>query len=69
LGAKARAILHGRYNVSCDDVRAVAPSVMRHRLFTNFNADAEGIKPDAVVLRLLEEVAEPSAEDYKHRRR
>jgi len=69
LGAKARAILHGRYNVSCDDVRAVAPSVMRHRLFTNFNADAEGIKPDAVVLRLLEEVAEPSAEDYKRRRR
>ncbi|HUW83170.1 MAG TPA: MoxR family ATPase [Phycisphaerae bacterium] len=69
LGAKARAILHGRYNVSCDDVRAVAPSVMRHRLFTNFNADAEGIKPDAVVLRLLEAVAEPSAEDYARRRR
>jgi len=69
MGAKARAILHGRYNVSCDDVRAVAPSVMRHRLFTNFNADAEGIKPDAVVLRLLEEVAEPSADDYKRRRR
>ncbi len=69
LGAKARAILHGRYKVSCDDVRSVAPSVMRHRLFTNFNADAEGIKPDAVVLRLLEEVAEPSVEDYKRRRR
>ena len=46
LGAKAQAILTGRLNVSCDDVRAVAKPVLRHRLFTNFNADAEGIGPD-----------------------
>ena len=52
LGAKARAILNGRLNVSCDDVRAVAKPVLRHRLFTNFNADAEGIGPDQVVEKL-----------------
>ncbi|MDD4891844.1 MAG: MoxR family ATPase, partial [Phycisphaerae bacterium] len=43
LGAKARAVIRGRYNVSCDDVREIAHPVLRHRLFTNFNADAEGL--------------------------
>ena len=43
LGAKARAIINGRYNVSCNDIRALAIPVMRHRIFTNFNADAEGV--------------------------
>jgi MoxR-like ATPase len=52
LAAKARAVLHGRYYVSCEDVRAVAPPVLRHRIITNFNAEAEGIKPDDIV-RLL----------------
>src|SRR5262249_1320079 len=37
LAAKARAVLHGRYYVSCEDVRAVAPPVLRHRIITNFN--------------------------------
>jgi len=64
LGAKSRAIFHGRYNVSCDDVRAIAAPVMRHRLFTNFNADAEGLDADAIVARLLESVREPSVKDY-----
>jgi MoxR-like ATPase len=58
LGAKAHAILSGRLNVSCEDVRAVARPVLRHRLFTNFNADAEGIGPDQVVDRLLQAVGE-----------
>jgi MoxR-like ATPase len=52
LGAKARAVLHGRYYVSCEDVRAVAAPVLRHRIVTNFNAEAEGIKPDEIVRRL-----------------
>ncbi|HUT56510.1 MAG TPA: MoxR family ATPase [Phycisphaerae bacterium] len=65
LGAKSRALLHGRFQVACEDVRAVAHPVMRHRLFTNFNADAEGIKPDDIIDRLIETVAEPMAEDYK----
>ncbi len=54
LAAKARAVLHGRYYVSCEDVRAVAAPVLRHRIITNFNAEAEGIKPDDVVRKLIE---------------
>jgi len=65
IGAKARAILQGRYNVSCSDVRALAKVVMRHRIFTNFNADAEGVDPDQVIERLLKTIPEPREEDYK----
>ena len=54
LGAKARAVLHGRYYVSCEDIRAVAIPVLRHRIITNFNAEAEGIKPEHIVKRLAE---------------
>jgi MoxR-like ATPase len=54
LAAKARAVLHGRYYVSCEDVRAVAPPVLRHRIITNFNAEAEGLRPDDIVRRLTE---------------
>jgi MoxR-like ATPase len=64
LGAKARAIMEGRYNVSCKDVRSVAAPVLRHRIFTNFNADAEGVTPDHIIERLLESVPEPPAEEY-----
>ena len=64
LGAKSRALLHGRLQVSCDDVRAVAKPVMRHRVFTNFNADAEGVTPDRVVEMILQAVTEPQADDY-----
>jgi len=52
--AKARAVLHGRYYVSCEDIRAVAAPVLRHRIITNFNAEAEGIKPDDIVRRLAD---------------
>jgi MoxR-like ATPase len=65
LGAKSRALLHGRFNVSADDVRAVAHPVLRHRIFTNFNADAEGVTADHVVDMLLKAVPEPRIEDYK----
>ena len=64
LGAKSRALLHGRFNVACEDVRAVAKPVLRHRLFTNFNADAESITPDNLVDMLLAHVAEPQPADY-----
>jgi len=53
LGAKARAVLQGRYHASCEDVRAVAYPVLRHRILTNFNAEAEGIKTDEIVRRLI----------------
>jgi MoxR-like ATPase len=53
LAAKARAVLHGRYYVSTEDIRAVAGPVLRHRIITNFNAEAEGVKPDDIVSRLI----------------
>ena len=56
LGAKARAVLHGRYYVSCEDIRAVAIPVLRHRILTNFNAEADGVKPDDIVRRLIDTI-------------
>ena len=64
LGAKARAVLHGRYNVSCKDVRAMTIPVMRHRLFTNFNADAEGVDSVRIIKELVKTIHEPSEADY-----
>jgi len=68
LGAKARTVLHGRYNVTCDDIRKLAIPVMRHRLFTNFNADAEGVGSVKIIELLLKSIKEPSEEDYEARR-
>ena len=65
LGAKSRSLLAGRFNVSCEDVRAVAKPALRHRIFTNFNADAEGKSTDDIVEMLVKAVAEPKAEDYR----
>jgi len=55
LGGKARAILHGRSYVSAEDVQAVVYPVLRHRILTNFSAEAEGITPETILSRLLEE--------------
>ena len=54
LGAKARAILQGRPYANIEDVQAVALPVLRHRILTNFNAEAEGIGPDEIVKRLTD---------------
>jgi MoxR-like ATPase len=54
LGAKARAALQGRLCAAIEDIRAVAHPVLRHRIMTNFNAEAEGIKPDDIIRRLLD---------------
>jgi len=56
LGAKTRAALQGRFTPSEEDVRACAVPVMRHRLVTNFNAEAEGVNSMDVVQRLFEEI-------------
>ncbi len=56
LGAKTRAVLSGRYAPGIEDVRAVATMVLRHRIVTNFNAEAEGVKVDRVVADLLKAV-------------
>ncbi len=57
LGAKARAMLHGRLFVSTDDVRAIAAPVLRHRIVTNFNAEADGVTGDEIVRRISEVMA------------
>jgi len=56
LAGKARAVLQGRPAVSLDDIRAVAPPVLRHRLLVNFQAEADGIDAETVVTRLLDAV-------------
>ena len=55
LGAKARAVLYGRNHVSAEDVQAVAYPVLRHRILTNFSAEAEGVSPETIIDRLVEE--------------
>jgi MoxR-like ATPase len=59
LGAKARALLMGRFHVDFDDVRAVAVPVLRHRLVLNFHARAEGVDADEIIRRILGQVRTP----------
>lgn len=61
LAGKARAILHGRYNVSCEDIRALAQPVLRHRILLNFQAESEKVDADQVIKRLVETVPEPKS--------
>lgn len=60
LTAKAKALLNQRYSVTLDDLKFVAPAVLRHRLLLNFKAEAEGITPDNVTHQILEEIQPPS---------
>ncbi|MEZ4387770.1 MAG: AAA family ATPase [Candidatus Krumholzibacteriia bacterium] len=55
-GAKTRALLQGRETPSLEDVRRLAAPVLRHRLVTNFHAEAESVPKDAIVARILDEV-------------
>jgi MoxR-like ATPase len=64
IAAKARAVIEGRLLVTCDDVRVAARPVLRHRMFTNFTADSEGVDTDSIVQKLLEAVPEPDEKDY-----
>lgn len=57
LAGKARAAAYGRPCVSVEDIDAVAPPVLRHRLILNFEAQSEGLKPADVIRRLLQEQA------------
>jgi MoxR-like ATPase len=61
LGGKARAVMMGRYNVSVEDVRALAYPILRHRILLNFHAESERVKPDDVIRRLIETVPEPKS--------
>jgi MoxR-like ATPase len=61
LAGKARAIMHGRYNVSCQDIRALAHPVLRHRILLNFQAESEKVDTDQVISRLIDSVPEPKS--------
>jgi MoxR-like ATPase len=58
LASKVRALLEGRFNVSFEDVRRVYVPAMRHRVLLNFEAQAEGVETDKVLLDILEKVTE-----------
>ena len=60
LAAKVRALLEGRFNVSFEDVRRVFLPAMRHRVVCNFEAQAEGVTTDQVLLELLDQIPEKS---------
>ena len=61
LGAKVRALAQGRYNASFDDIQAVAPAALRHRLILNFEAEAEGITTDLIIAQILKDVPKDAA--------
>src|SRR6478736_2886566 len=63
LAAKVRALLEGRYNVSFEDVRRVYLPALRHRVILNFEAQAEGIDTDHVLLEILEKLPEKATDD------
>jgi MoxR-like ATPase len=61
LAGKVRALLEGRYNVAFDDLNAVAHSALRHRIFLQFEAEADGVTTDRIIDDILETtVKEPS---------
>ncbi|MEO8502582.1 MAG: MoxR family ATPase [Acidobacteriota bacterium] len=61
LASKAAALLAGRFAATLDDLRGLAPSVLRHRILINFRGQAERVTPDALVERLLDEVEAPKS--------
>ncbi len=58
LAGKARALLNGRYTVAVEDIKTLAPPVLRHRVIPNFQAEAEGVRTDDIVRKLCAEVRE-----------
>jgi MoxR-like ATPase len=63
-GGKALAAMDGRFSVAIDDVKKIAVPVLRHRLSTNFQAQAEGMSTEDVILRLLKEIKEPEVSKF-----
>jgi MoxR-like ATPase len=61
IGAKARALLHGRHHVSVKDIQSLAKPILRHRVLPNFYAEAEGITSDRIVDQLIAAVPVPSS--------
>ncbi|HEX7123799.1 MAG TPA: MoxR family ATPase [Gemmatimonadaceae bacterium] len=61
LGGKARALMHGRYHVNFEDIRALAHPVLRHRILTNFHAQSERVTSDQIIKKLIEAVPVPKS--------
>ena len=61
LAGKVRALTQGRFNVSFDDIQAVATAALRHRLILNFEAEAEGITTDQIIAQILQDVPRDAA--------
>jgi len=68
LGAKARALLHGRLYVSIEDVQAVAQPVLRHRVLTTYGAEAEGYTSDRLIAELMESIPATQSETLRDER-
>jgi MoxR-like ATPase len=68
-GAKAMAAMDGRFSVAVDDIKKVAIPVLRHRVSTNFQAQAEGKTSEDVIQQLLKEIAEPEPPKYEKRKK
>jgi MoxR-like ATPase len=64
LGAKARALLDGRYHVTLEDIQKLAAPTLRHRIVPTFAAQAEGIKPDDLIARAVRELPTPTAKAF-----
>jgi MoxR-like ATPase len=61
LAAKTRALIHGRFHVAYEDIRTLAPAVLRHRVLLNFHAESDRVTPDEIVRRILEVKPAPKA--------
>src|SRR5439155_26539553 len=61
LAGKVRALTHGRFNVSFEDLEAVAAPALRHRLILNFQAEAEGVTTDHIIAQVLKDVPKDAA--------
>ncbi|HQZ38942.1 MAG TPA: AAA family ATPase [Vicinamibacterales bacterium] len=61
LGAKARALMHGRHHVAIADIQALTRPILRHRIIPNFYAEAEGVTPERIIDQLIERVPLPAS--------
>lgn len=68
MGAKARAMIHGRNHVNTDDVKSLAYPILRHRIALNFTAESEGMTPDQIIERLIQETPDREDELLNHPR-
>lgn len=64
-GGKAMAAMDGRFTIAIEDIKRVALPVLRHRISTNFQAQAEGMDSETVIAKLLQEIPEPNIEKFE----